>query len=150
MKCPFACRNKSFLQCTSETTFCLEKSGGYFSLKHNHAYYYQVQLQMKLCMVTFCDFVMWKEDDLVIIRIDLDEQFVTEAIDKATTFFKYGILPEIVAKWYTRETSPVLTESHVHDPTPESESDTDDKWCYCGDGEHGEMIGCDGDNCKIK
>ena len=91
MKCPFACRNKSFLQCTSETTFCLEKSGGYFSLKHNHAYYYQVQLQMKLCMVTFCDFVMWREDDLVIIRIDLDEQFVTEAIDKATTFFKYGI-----------------------------------------------------------
>ena len=150
VKCPFACRNKSFLQCTSETTFCLEKSGGYFSLKHNHAYYYQVQLQMKLCMVTFCDFVMWREDELVIIRIDLDEQFVTEAIDKATTFFKYGILPEIVAKWYTRETSPVLTESHVHDPTPESESDTDDKWCYCGDGEHGEMIGCDGDNCKIK
>ena len=58
---------------------------------------------MKLCMVTFCDFVMWREDELVIIRIDLDEQFVTEAIDKATTFFKYGILPEVVAKWYTRE-----------------------------------------------
>ena len=43
---------------------------------------------------------MSREDELVIIliRIDLDEQFVTEAIDKATTFFKYGILPEVVAK----------------------------------------------------
>ena len=30
------------------------------------------------------------------------------------------------------------------------ESNTDDKWCYCGEGEHGEMIGCDSENCKIK
>ena len=37
--------------------------------------------------------------------INKDEAFLTDAIDKATTFFKYGILPELIAKWYTRPSS---------------------------------------------
>ena len=33
-----------------------------------------------------------------------------EAIDKATNFYKYGILPELVGKWYTR-TPPITVPS---------------------------------------
>lgn len=32
-------------------------------------------LQMKLCIVTYSDFVMWRQDGLIALRLDLDEQF---------------------------------------------------------------------------
>ena len=57
---------------------------------------------MKLCDVSFCDFVMWKSDEFIVCRIETDDIFLTEAIDKATNFYKYDILPELVGKWYTR------------------------------------------------
>ena len=57
---------------------------------------------MKLCNVAYCDFVVWKEEELVIRRIDFEEKFVKDAIEKCTKFCKYGVLPELIGKWYTR------------------------------------------------
>ena len=106
IKCPFSCKDRSFLQAAGDHTFCLETTvDGNFVLKRKHAYFYQVQLQMELCGVNYCDFVIWRASELVIIRINKDEAFLIEAIDKATTFFKYGVLPELIAKWYTRKSS---------------------------------------------
>ena len=64
---------------------------------------------MKLCDVEFCDFVIWRSDELVVNRIKRDDSFLMEAINKATKFYKYGILPELVGKWYTR--TPSITVS---------------------------------------
>ena len=60
---------------------------------------------MEVCGVNYCDFVICRASELVIIRINRDEVFLTDAIDKATTFFKYGVLPELITKWYTRPSS---------------------------------------------
>jgi len=60
---------------------------------------------MKLCDVEFCDFVIWRSDELVVKRIERDDTFLLEAIAKATNFYKYGILPELVGKWYTAASS---------------------------------------------
>ena len=60
---------------------------GNFVLDKTHAYHYQIQLQMKLSDVTYGDFVVWSESELVILRVTLDEDFITTAIDKATIFF---------------------------------------------------------------
>ena len=35
-------------------------------LRKIHMYYYQVQLQMKPCHVQFCDFVAYREDEIII------------------------------------------------------------------------------------
>ena len=73
--------------------------------------------------------------ELVIIRINIDEAFLFEAIDKATTFFKYGVLPELVAKWYTRP-----SYSSIHAKTSSQalaissdpqESTVAEKYCFC-------------------
>ena len=40
---------------------------------------------------------------MFIERIFCDEQFILDAIDKATAFIKIGILPELVGKWYTKQ-----------------------------------------------
>ena len=54
---------------------------------------------------------MWTEKDFVVERIAADKQFFNSAIDTAQQFFVYGILPEIVGKWYTRK--PVANSESV-------------------------------------
>ncbi len=36
------------------------------------------------------------------IRINKNDSFLNTAIEKATTFFKYALLPELLGKWYTK------------------------------------------------
>ena len=40
--------------------------------------------------------------NFVVERIAADKQFFNSAIDTVQQFFVYGILPEIVGKWYTQ------------------------------------------------
>ena len=98
-----------------------------------HAYFHQ--LQMKLCEVNCGDFIIWREDELVILRIKKDEVFLK---DKATEFFKYGVLSELVGKGYTRVplTSPDMQlpmqeSSSSSEPTKTPQTSTEQKWCYC-------------------
>ena len=64
---------------------------------------------MKFCEVSCGDFVVWHEEELVVERIYPDEKIIMSALSKCTNFFKYGILPEILGKWYTRLPPQVLT-----------------------------------------
>lgn len=55
--------------------FWVTLSNGTMSLKEDHAYYYQVQTQMNVCKLTYCDFVVWTEKGIAIQRIAKDTQF---------------------------------------------------------------------------
>ena len=101
VKCPFSCKDKSFMEATAETFF-LEQADGRFTLKEKHAYYYQVQAQIKFCSVNYCDFVVWRENELVVQRIDPDEELINTSLEQATLFFKFGVLPELLGKWYSK------------------------------------------------
>ena len=103
IKCPFSCRECSFVKASEDSpSFCLEEfEDGQFRLKRKHAYFYQVQLQMKVCEVEYADFVIWRESELVVLRIAKDLAFLEEAMHKLTKFFKYGILAELLGRWYT-------------------------------------------------
>lgn len=152
IKCPFSCRDRSFLESVGDRNFCLVRSeDDNFVLKKQHSYFYQVQLQMKLCDVKFCDFVIWRTDELVVNRIMRDDDFLKEAIDKATVFFKYGILPELVGKWYTRPPPVLSSETEPVDLSTKGEEVTDSEktWCYCKQVESGKMIMCESEHCKI-
>ena len=82
----------------------------------------QVQLQMRLCEVNYCDFVIWSPCQLVVLRIDYDSNFTDTAITKAS---ECCILPELICKWHSKSVSVV----------PASRCD---KWCYCGGCEEGD------------
>ena len=127
---------------------------------------------MKVCDLNYGDCVIWRESELVVLRIEKDVAFLEEAMYKATEFFKYGILPELVAKWYTKSLYTQLQETHasitmsIHYRLPVQSSNiqdphssntltstmetTEQKYCYCKKEKPGEMIGCDGDNCSIE
>ena len=56
IKCPFSCRDKTIREATGEKHFFLELVDGEHHLKKEHAYYYQVQAQMKFCNSLYCGF----------------------------------------------------------------------------------------------
>ncbi len=142
VKCPFACRERSFLKASEDSpTFCLVSYGdGKFKLKRKHAYFYQFQLQMKICKVEYGDFVIWRENELIVLRIEKDETFLEEAMDKADNFFKYGILPQLLANWYTKATKLQSSSQVPEQAECVKASNTTliaKKYCYCQDKKEG-------------
>ena len=93
----------------------------------------------------------------------MDKEFLVNAIAKSTHFFKYGVLPELLGKWYTKAVCiPIATEAEAENPGTSGSvntiSQTTDntataghkKWCYCHKEESGKMIACDSDWCLIQ
>jgi len=141
VKCPYSCRCKAFKDAMNDANFFLScSSDGQVVLKTNHAYYYQIQLQMALCEVNYCDFVIWSPSETLILRIEKNTDFVKTAIDKASVFYKVCVLPELLGKWYSKPPS-------ISAPAATNDKNQDGKGCYCRDEEHGQMIACDNEKC---
>lgn len=171
VKCPYRCKDKSINEMVDQRDFCLENVGGSVSLKKDHAYYYQIQLQMKICEVEYCDFVVWSEESMFYERISIDTEFIDNAIKEAEPFIKLALLPELLGKWFSRQTvatsidstqiNQTLSTSDDNAPTTSTSSDnaqttsaSDDGaevWCFCKQDEsYGDMIGCDNPGCPIE
>jgi len=169
IKCPYSHRGENILSAvTTDKQFCLIKNvDGSLHLDHGHAYYYQVQTQMFICDVEYCDFSVFTfpteaEESLPHIeRIFRDADFWEICLEKATCFFRTCLLPEILGHWYTR---PLVKSSSTSDSTTTSQSVDDkqsdddaanssqgsDVFCYCRGPDEGPMIACDNSTCKIE
>jgi len=98
VKCPFVCAKKSFAAALEGPSFCLEKSNGKLQLKRKHQYYYQVQTQLFVTQLYWCDFVVWSPSEGVIVeRIDYDEKFTDKMVSKARAFYFDTFLPSVVS-----------------------------------------------------
>ena len=53
-------------------------------LKTDHAYYYQVQMQMKFAHAQYCSFLVWRKNEFIIDRILPDVSFIDNALAKAS------------------------------------------------------------------
>lgn len=86
VKCPFCARSSTTMDLPK---FYLAKAqDGSLHLKHDHAYYYQCQLELYATQRSYCDFVVWTEDNLHIERISKNETFLKEIIPWVEKFFK--------------------------------------------------------------
>ena len=104
IKCPFSCKNKAFSEAILDnSSFFLEDDNGGLALKEDHMYYYQIQLQMKLCHMQHCDFVAWREGEIFHQMVELDSDFIDSAIHDVEPFIKLAILPELVGKWFSKQ-----------------------------------------------
>ena len=160
VKCPFGCRDTLLSDAADLGKLCLEKSGEELQLKKSHAYYYQVQLQLFVCEVEYCDFVVFNNKELFIQRITLDESFVKPAVEQAMVFFKCAVLPEMVGKWFTKtfdlpakELDPPAAAS-CDSTSVQEEADgparTVPTWCYCKEQKPGAVAVCSNTKCSIQ
>ena len=159
VKFPFSCRDKSFDEAVKHREFCLEEDT--FLLKQDHPYYFQVQLQMKLCQAKFCDFVVWGKDGALKQRVDYNAECINDALKQVKDFVKMCLLPELLSCCFTSgmiTPDPPVVESNeeqdeeseddqlppldddtanqstssTSNSTADVEEDEDDRlWCYC-------------------
>ena len=120
----FFCAKDGLPDC-EDKNFCMELKED--KLKHSHQYYYQVQTQLYVCQLTYADFVVWTGNGMVYERISLNEKFFEELLDTLKHFFIYGVLPEIIGKWYSRK--PIANDDGivVHPADSRSSDESDEK-----------------------
>ena len=124
IKCPYSVRETT----PTSVSYFIEETEGVFKLSKQHKYYYQIQGQMSILEVLYCDFVCWTPHCVHLERIAYDIEFVNNMIPQLTCFFLGVILPEIL--WAVKE--------------PASSTET---YCVCQQGESGKMIACDSTEC---
>ena len=78
-------------------------------------------------------------------RILPDAEFMKQCIEKSTDFFELCIVPELLAKWYTREKVMPAQTAAASVPTAR---DGVYIYCYCKQDNGGEMVGCDNKECQ--
>ena len=121
---------------------CLVKVNDTFSLKRDHAYYYQVQQQLFTTHRGYNDFIVCSFSGgaatFVHERIYPDKDHWEEQVPKLTTFWRACVLPEILGRWYTKK------------PTAIAKANVKDGICYCKESLKEEpTVFCSNENCPI-
>ena len=153
VKCPYSCQDVSLQEECGHSKFFLKvDADGKLVLDVTHVYYYQVQAQLKVCRANYCDFVVWREEELFVQRIYPDDTFVDSALEKCEQFIKVAVLPELLGKWYSKEPLKKLNSASLEDDNDQTGTDHDDTGlcCYCRKEESGQMITCDNAECYIQ
>ena len=101
LKCPLMLEGKNvkefstILSYQQLSYFCLSNSSGHISLKRNHMYYYQIQMQLGVTGLKWCDFVVWSSMDYFVERVHFDPDFWTSVKSKLLTFHHTELCPEL-------------------------------------------------------
>lgn len=79
-------------------------------------------MQMKFCNAEYCDFVVWSKKSWINERIYANSDFINNAIAKTVDFIKLGILPELVGRWYTKQSLQSDEPSFIRSSSTQSSS----------------------------
>jgi len=83
---------------------CLEEVDAVLKLKTNHPYFCQVQTQMLVSGMDYCEFIVWTEQDLFVQHITPCTEMWQSIEQKSAAFFKTVVLPEHVGKHFSNLT----------------------------------------------
>lgn len=60
-----------------------------------------VQLQINVIRLQYCDIVIWSEQKAIVVRVNPDTDFWNDTMEKALTFHEQVIMPELLGKFFT-------------------------------------------------
>lgn len=78
----------SFEALTVKPNNILNQVGNTYVLERDHEIFYQVQLQINLVSLHYCDLVLWSPNDILIIRVSSDIDFWESTMSKAHSMNK--------------------------------------------------------------
>ncbi|KAH7953706.1 hypothetical protein HPB49_011505 [Dermacentor silvarum] len=110
--------------------------GGKLRLRTDHAYYYQVQLQMLVCKKTYCDVIVWTTKDFVTLRVYKDSSLCKSMVQRCQLYFECAVLPELCFSHWTNRGSCDTSKEEAQDYEPP----TDVLYCVCRKPQSGKMI----------
>lgn len=94
--------NPSIEMLTNKPNNILNKQGNIYVLEKTHEIYYQVQLQINLINLNYCDVVIWSPEKFLLITVQPDVDFWNIALKKASIFHERVIMPELLGKFYSK------------------------------------------------
>jgi len=94
IKCPYSLRNLKPEEACQEPTFYCKIVNEKPKLKEEHNYFYQVQGQLGITGLQWCDFVVYLQKGLIIQRIRFDELFWQSMITNLTSYYQKYVMPE--------------------------------------------------------
>ena len=98
VKCPILCQKSLISDVYRKSSpFCLKEENGEIQLSTTHAYYYQIQTEMHVIRLQWCDFVVWSPiEDTFVQRVYYNKPFMENIIAKAQAFYFEKYLPSII------------------------------------------------------
>lgn len=82
---------------------CVKDNQGKLRLKRNHKYYYQIQTQLALCELKFCDFVVWSPKGMSVERIFVNNDLWSYMYPQLEAFHREYLVPEYFLMRLPRE-----------------------------------------------
>lgn len=95
----------SFEVLTREPNRILKRTENNYSLEKTHEFYYQLQLQINVVELKYCDLIIWSPKpnlSHLILRVNADNDFWKANMVKAQKFHEQVMMPEILGKFFTR------------------------------------------------
>ena len=138
--------------------FCLKRDdGGHLYLPESHAYFYQIQAQLNICDRDYCDFVVWSESGVIMLRFQKQPDFFNECMVNVNKFIKYGVLPELVGKWLTKKVHTTgdgsmwkPDDTRIDNVEEEDVDDPHKLYCYCAMPVSDTMLVCHNKKCTLQ
>ena len=90
IKCPKSKKKSKINDLVHDQSFYVKCEDGVSALKKDHpnGYYTQIQMAMELPQITFCDFIVYTFDGMIIIRTQFDENYFFSLLQKLNIFHK--------------------------------------------------------------
>ena len=92
IKCPYTLKNLRPEDACKYPCFYCEIVEGKPRLKREHDYYYQIQGQLGICGLAWCNFVVFFQKVIISERIKFDNEFWNKMIGKLTVFYHVHML----------------------------------------------------------
>lgn len=104
IKCPYLVgKGMNLATYAKRKNTCLISDNSAMHLDKSHSYYYQIQMQMFVTRLQYCDFVVWGPKEFFTQRILKDEDFLSENIEKALEFHASVVVPELLGRFFTQK-----------------------------------------------
>ena len=112
VKCIKALRTKTvseWIKSGIPSSACVSLKNGKLELKRNHAYYFQVQMQLLVTEAAYCDFVLHSRlGDPFVERILPDENLQQNIVERTGQFWHRVLVPEYYMQRVPRELLPII------------------------------------------
>lgn len=157
IKCPYKFKDVSPIveEALNDKNYCLKKDKECVQLSLTHPYYHQVQGQMAVKQLPYCDFVCWTTCGLFVQRITQDKEYLDKYLHHFRSFFIDFLLPELLTHKHKPGngnscSAPIDGNQTSSTPVTLSDTPTSKVYCFCQEERTTPMIACDNKYCEIE
>ena len=101
VKCPFTAKDREISPITVPYLYENNKK---LTLQESHPYHYQIQGALFCTGKKWCDLIVWTKKDMKIVKVAVDDTFVSDMRMKLSDFFKDHFRKAVLSKYFYMNT----------------------------------------------